>query len=89
MDPRLEAIVERMLNKYVDLCSFAFLSYLSFNLFLPIVFFNLGASLMENINKLWELQLNVEDWINLRKLSQRVIMFMELYRIALTSLIPL
>lgn len=89
VDPRLEAIVERMLNKYVDLCSFSFLSYLSFHLFLPIVFFNLGASLMENINKLWELPLNVEDWINLRKLSQRVIMFMELYRIALTSLIPL
>lgn len=30
VDPRLETIVERMLNKYVDLCSFAFLSYLSF-----------------------------------------------------------
>ena len=44
---------------------------------------------MENIIKLWELQLNVEDWINLRKQSQRVIMFMELYHIVLMSLIPL
>jgi hypothetical protein len=44
---------------------------------------------MENTHKLWVLQLNAEDWINLRKQSQGVIMFMGLYLIALMSLIPL
>ena len=44
---------------------------------------------MEDTNKLWEWQLNAEDWINLRKQLLGVIMFMELCRIALTSLIPL
>lgn len=87
VDPRLETIVERMLNKYAYLCSFASISYLSYYLSYHF-YFNLGVLLMESINKLWELQLNVEDWINLRKQSQRVIMFRELYRTVLMSLIP-
>jgi hypothetical protein len=53
------------------------------------IFFHLGVLLMENTHKLWVLQLNAEDWINLRKQSQRVIMFKGLYLIALMSLIPL
>lgn len=44
---------------------------------------------MENTHKLWVLQLNAEDWINLRKQSRRVIMFKGLYLIALMSHIPL
>ena len=53
------------------------------------IFFHLGVLLMENMHKLWVLQLNAEDWINLRKQSQRVTMFKGLYLIALMSLIPL
>ena len=86
VDPRLEAIVERMLDKYVDL--YLFPSILCILLFvLPLLF--LGVLWMEDTNKLWEWQLNAEDWINLRKQSLGVIMFMELCHIALTSLIPL
>lgn len=90
VDPRLEAIVERMLNKYVNLYLLILRNASISNFFLVFLWlFHLGASWMVSTNKLWELQLNVEDWTNLRKQSQRVIMFMELYHIALMFLIPL
>jgi hypothetical protein len=43
---------------------------------------------MGNTHKLWVLPLNAEDWINLRKQSQRVIMFTGHYLIVLMSHIP-
>lgn len=44
---------------------------------------------MGNTHKLWALQLNAEDWINLRKQSPRVIMFMGHYLIVLMYHIPM
>lgn len=65
VDPRLEAIVERMLDKYVKI-NFSDLIYLH-SLSCCLTVFHLGVSWMENTNKLWELQLIAEDWISLRK----------------------
>ena len=71
VDPRLEAIVERMLNKYA---CFTFLYLLISQvpsltcLFLSLLNIS-GVLPMASINKLWESQLNAEGWISLRKPS--------------------
>jgi len=86
IDPRLEAIVERMLEKYdnilllCDICQFIRWVMKSY-------FIISGVSLMENINRPWVWLLNAGGWISWRKQLFGVIIFKGLYRIASTFLI--
>ena len=65
VDPRLEAIVERLLDKYVShnhSSDFCIQMYLNSNFpYFLLLFPDLGVSWMENTNKLWELLPNAGD----------------------------
>ena len=81
MDPRLEVIVERMLDKYDNphylQCSPQYLANPVLTS-IPQMLFS-GVLLMENINRPWVWPWNAGDLINWRKQSLDVTIFMELF----------
>lgn len=64
IDPRLEAIVEKMLDKYDTLIIHCFLVHNKCSNDLKDVFCLSGALVMENINRPWGWLLNAGDWIS-------------------------
>lgn len=64
VDPRLEAIVERMLDKYVYLYLYAIWKQLIYMVGTEFLLFGLGVFWTGSINRLWEWLWNAEDWIS-------------------------
>ena len=88
MDPRLETIVERMLEKYDIILPFAhILLCITWSILLIWSLLDAGVFLMGNTNRPWVWLLNAGDWISWRKQLFIVIIFTRHFRIVSTFLI--
>ena len=87
IDTRLEAIVERMLDKYK--CSLFIPFFILDGGHIAYWFPSIGVFLMVDTNRLLAWQFNVEDWTSLKKQLQKATMFRQPYHIAVIYLIRL